>query len=151
MYPVDFEQRLEEAGKRIRPDLNCHGATFYLLGLRNEEVNIDAYANRGTKRFSKNFEILLRSRISTDNISPEAEAFAIWHQGVDGDYSAYLHSGVIHPYDHTIIIHRLNLGCPLILEDVSHALDLNQYKDLADPPSYVELHFLRLKGDIKTK
>jgi hypothetical protein len=145
MYPPDFEKRLEKASRRVGGDVNCHGVTFYLLGLQEEEIAISAKSKIGTRRFEQNFDIVSTARVSTYDVPPKAEAFAVWLQDESDDLSWYLHSGVIHPFDRTKIIQRFNTGHPISIALAASALNLEYYNKFLTPPSFAELRFLRLK------
>ncbi|HVT01114.1 MAG TPA: hypothetical protein VHE53_02655 [Patescibacteria group bacterium] len=143
MYSPDFEGRLNTASKIVDPHLNCHGLTFYLLGLRNmdEEVQVDPTAR--SKPLRKYFEIIEASTVPVSEAPQEAQAFALYrHYRGEPGQGHYIHSGIIHPNDRKTVIHRLDLGEPVTTMPLEEVLGHSRYNI---PDAYVELRFLRIK------
>ncbi len=143
MYRPDFEERLNTARRIASPDLNCHGLTFYLLGLRNmdEETSVDSYAR--SRPFRKYFEIIETSTKPISEAPEEAQVFALYRR-YPGQRGEYIHSGIIQPDDRKTIIHRLDAGEPVTIMPLGEVLGHSRYQ-IDVPPASLELRLLQVK------
>lgn len=142
MVPPDFEERLTKTSNGERLDINCHATTFYLLGLHQNEILVDINAGKDAATLLKRFEIIARAQVPVIEAPSGVHAFVIWNRG-KREKGSYWHSGIVHPEDNKMIIHRVMPGTPVIVEPMENILRKGPFSIKTEGP--VELQFLRLK------
>jgi len=118
MYPVDFSSRIEVARTRKKGDLNCIGATFYLLGIDDKERLVDPIRSRA--RILRSLSSIGHVKASQSSFPENCSAVGVY----SNTFQTFIHTGVVLP-ERDAIVHRSGYGKPL--ETVTLSDFINSY------------------------